>query len=382
MPEYRRGSLRIAARERGRNGYLYRVEWLIHDRDGQLVQEVGKQTEQIPQMHMDCRKIAILRALQLGDLLCSVPAFRAIRAAQPGAEISLVGLPWANEFVHRFSQYFDRFIEFPGFPGLPEREPEITQIPGFLEQMQVERFDLAIQMQGSGRYTNTLVALFGAQRLAGFTLDGEYTPDKNLFIEYPSKTPEVLRHIRLTEHLGFASKGAALEFPLDADDLARGQAILTRFGLMPSGYICIHPGSRSADRRWPIERFAWVADRLAERGFSILLTGTEDESALTQTVAQMMTFPSFDLAGKTDLGTLAAIVNWSNLLVSNDTGISHLADALKRPSVVLFTGSDPDRWAPLDQVTHRIIRKANLVDPQTVLDEAFSLLQKVSSYAA
>src|SRR5215208_4205215 len=100
--------------------------------------------------------IVIIRALQLGDLLCSVPAFRALRAALPEARVTLVGLPWADVFVKRFSHYLDDFIALPGWPGLPESEPQIEKIPGFLQTVQNRRFDLALQMQGSGGITNPL----------------------------------------------------------------------------------------------------------------------------------------------------------------------------------------------------------------------------------
>jgi len=77
------------------------------------------------------QRIVILRALQLGDLLCAVPAFRALRTAFPHSEIVLLGLPWARSLVERFQHYLDGFREFPGWPGLPERAPAIEQIPAF-----------------------------------------------------------------------------------------------------------------------------------------------------------------------------------------------------------------------------------------------------------
>src|SRR4051812_21107984 len=102
------------------------------------------------------KNIIVLRALMLGDLLCTVPAFRALRKAFPASRITLAGLPWAKVFVERFSQYFDDFIEFPGYPGLPERKPEIEQIPDFIKSVQAQKFDLALQMHGSGSFVNSV----------------------------------------------------------------------------------------------------------------------------------------------------------------------------------------------------------------------------------
>ncbi|HWO72487.1 MAG TPA: LPS biosynthesis glycosyltransferase, partial [Dehalococcoidia bacterium] len=83
-------------------------------------------------------RIAVLRALHLGDLLCAVPALRSLRSAYPDAEITLIGLPWAQEFAARFGRLVDEFLPFPGFPGFPEETPRSKDIVSFLLTCQHE----------------------------------------------------------------------------------------------------------------------------------------------------------------------------------------------------------------------------------------------------
>src|SRR2546429_9284713 len=66
------------------------------------------------------RKVVLLRASRIGDFICATPAFRALRAALPNAEISMITLPMLRDLALR-SPYLDRFIAFPGFPGIAEQ---------------------------------------------------------------------------------------------------------------------------------------------------------------------------------------------------------------------------------------------------------------------
>ena len=118
------------------------------------------------------RRIVVFRALVLGDMLCATPALRALRAGFPDAHIALVGLPWAAELVRRL-RYVDEFIEFPGHPELPERRCSPEALAAFVAGMRARRFDLAVQLHGSGSVVKPLVASFGAAATAGFrTADG------------------------------------------------------------------------------------------------------------------------------------------------------------------------------------------------------------------
>ncbi len=304
--------------------------------------------------------IAIVRALPgLGDMLCLVPALRALRAALPEAWITLIGLPWAQSFVTRFSHYLDQMIEFPGYPGIPERVPPIRKLPAFFSRMQEQPFDLVLQMHGNGTVINSFVALLGARHSAGFYLPGQYCPDPDRFLPYPAQEPEIWRHLRLMEFLGVPLQGEATEFPLRAEDEQALKQLDEVASLRPGEYVCIHPGAADPARRWPLHHFAAVADFLASQGLQVVLTGLEQEREITCGVEQAMCSQPINLAGRTNLGALATLLSGARLVVCNDTGISHLAAALRIPSIVVFTGSragsDPHRWAPLDRELHRVV---------------------------
>ncbi|HVL34452.1 MAG TPA: LPS biosynthesis glycosyltransferase, partial [Burkholderiales bacterium] len=202
--------------------------------------------------------VAVFRALQLGDLLCAVPALRALRHGLPAARITLVGLPWARAFAARFARYVDDFIEFPGFPGLPERAADTAALPAFFAEARRRRYALAVQMHGSGELTNALVLQMGAGAVGGYYRRGAPCPDPERFAEWRDDEHEVLRGLRLVARLGCAPQGTALEFPLAAPDWREWR----RFGLTAERYAVVHPGSQLASRRWPPERFAAVADAL------------------------------------------------------------------------------------------------------------------------
>ncbi|MFC3199042.1 glycosyltransferase family 9 protein [Parapedobacter deserti] len=305
-------------------------------------------------MHIDdIHKIAIFRALHLGDLLCAIPALRALRHRLPQASITLVGLPWAEQLVRRFPMYIDRLEIFPGYPGLPEQPYSVHELAAFIGRMQTERFDLALQMQGNGTLVNPLVELFGANHTTGFFTPGVYYPKNGLFIRYPTHVHEVCRNLLLLQHLGVPHQGLDLEFPLNEQDYAEAEALA--LPTQPGQYVCIHPGSRAAWRRWPPNAFAIMADRCAALGYDVVITGTAEELPLASAVAQAMHHTPIIVAGTTSLGAMAALIKQSKAIVSNCTGVSHLASALGTPGVIISMDGEPNRWRPLNKSTLAMI---------------------------
>ncbi len=157
--------------------------------------------------------IVIFRALKLGDLLCSVPAFRALRKAFPQARISLMGLPWSETFVKRYYCYIDDFIHFPGYPGLPEQPVHTDAINAFFYEMKKSRIDLLLQMQGNGSIVNDMLEQLQPRCLAGFCEQGDRRVNTRNFLEYPEGIHEIQRHLALLHHLHIPDDGTHIDFP-------------------------------------------------------------------------------------------------------------------------------------------------------------------------
>jgi ADP-heptose:LPS heptosyltransferase len=300
-------------------------------------------------------RIAVVRALFLGDMLCAVPALRALRAGYPDAHVTLVGLPWARELVAHLPQYVDGFEEFPSFPGIPERTLDPPRLTGFLQVMQRRPYDLVLQLHGSGSHINEFVSLFGARRTAGFFRRGDVVPDGGIFVPWPEEGTEVRRLLVLPRALGCPERGETLEVRVDESDHAAVRRMLATEAVDGERYVCVHPGARFPSRRWPAQRFAAAADALAAAGFRVVLTGTDGETALTRAVQSAMRVPAVDLTGRLTLGMLTALVRDAALVLCNDTGMSHVAAAVGTRSVVIASGSEVARWAPHDAQRHRVL---------------------------
>ncbi|MDF2431773.1 MAG: hypothetical protein JWP44_1404 [Mucilaginibacter sp.] len=326
----------------------------------------------------DIKKIIVFRALQLGDMLCHIPAMRALRQAYPRASITLAGLPWAKSFTERFNHYFDDFVWFPGYPGLPEQQPvNPILFTSFLNKVQNRNYDLALQMQGDGSIVNAVVELFNAQHTAGFFPPGDYAPNLEYFMPYPDEGSEIERHIRLMEYLGIPSQGVDLEFPLNKHDQQDYE--LLKLHLHPKKYICIHPGSRGSWRQWPTDHFAAIADYAAACDFEIIITGTKDEADIVQEVIDRMQKPAINLAGKTSIGAIAILIKDAYALISNCTGVSHIAAAFKTPSIVISMDGEPERWGPINKDIHHTINWLKQADFEQVFEQAKDLLHTPSS---
>jgi Glycosyltransferase family 9 (heptosyltransferase) len=165
-----------------------------------------------------------------------------------------------------------------------------------------------------------------------------------------------------------------LEFPLWAEDFNALGQIEGIKGLDTGPYACIHPGASVPERRWPLEVFTATARFLGKRGMQVVVTGTDSERCLAEALARSSGVSAVNVAGRTSLGALAALISRARVLVCNDTSVAHLSEALRVPSVVLSTGNNPDRWGPLDRCRHRVLCPAGGFDGDQVIGQLEELL--------
>jgi ADP-heptose:LPS heptosyltransferase len=258
----------------------------------------------------------VLRALGLGDLLTGVPALRALRRGLPEHEIVLAAPAPIGALLPMIGAV-DRLHPLPGLE--PFRPPGPR--PG-----------LAVDLHGSGPRSHELLTRLNPGRLLAFAHPD--FPDPGAPPWRPDEH-EVSRWCRLVAAYGFAPDPADLSLLPPAQ---RSPA---------PGAVILHPGAKYGARRWPPERFAAVATLLRAAGHRVVLTGQPDEADLARSVARAAGVPAGDvLAGRTDLGKLAALVAHARLVVSNDTGIAHLATAFGTASVVIFGPMAPSLWGP------------------------------------
>ena len=293
------------------------------------------------------RRVAVLRCNALGDYLMATPALAALRARFPDAEVTLLGARWHERFLTGRPGPVDRVRVLPrvdGLAGQPAGAPDARFLPGFLT---AERYDLAVQLHGGGHASNPLVAALGARRTIGLRAAG--APPLDADVPYRYYQPEVERYLEVTRLAG--ADGPPDYPPLAVSRGERDGAAELLPG--PGPWVALHAGATDPRRRWPAERFAALAGMLAAAGARPVLVGGPGDAAVGAAVGDVASRPVTDLIGRTDLGTLAGVLERCAVVVANDSGPSHLARAVGTATVGLYWCGNAITAAPATRTRHR-----------------------------
>ncbi len=291
-------------------------------------------------------KILIIRVDGVGDLLNSTPAISLLRENYPSAEITVLARP-LNAPVLIANPDVDRVIIFA-------RDGEHRGIKArlqFYRELRRERFQLVVAMQ-TAMWSHLVAFLSGASyRLGRYQKRFRSTLTHAWHGKYPKgETHEVDRNLELVRLICKGEGTRQMKFHLLPDEIDNAKAYLESSGIrFDTSLIGIHPGGSSFDKRWPEERYAELADRLARQyNATILLLRGPGEAALTHNIQQSMQSNAIVHAPET-IRELGALLSCCNLVVCNDSGPMHLAAALDVPMVAIFGPTDHVAWHPLSE---------------------------------
>jgi ADP-heptose:LPS heptosyltransferase len=278
-------------------------------------------------------RVVVLRALGLGDLLTAVPALRALAAAFRDHERVLLAPTWLRPLVDLLGGAVDAIADTRGQRALPHVLPAAAT-----------GADVAVNLHGRGPQSHALLRAARPGRLIAFACGAVRGP------RWRAGEHEVARWCRLLTESGIPADPAALDLVVPC--------------AAHHGATVLHPGAAAPARRWPADRWAAVARAERAAGRDVLVSAGPGEEPAAHAVAAAAGLPGARVRAGGDLGALARLVAGAGRVVCADTGVAHLATALRVPSVVLFGPTPPAEWGPPpERAAHRVLWAGRRGDP-------------------
>lgn len=344
------------------------------------------------------RRVLAVRLDALGDVLMTTPAIRALKESAPGRHVTLLTSTAAAPLARLVPEVDEVIAHDVSWMKATAPRADAAVDRALVARLARGRFDAAAIFtvySQSALPAALLCSLAGVPRRLAHCRENPY----QLLTDWvPDPEParlvrhEVRRQLDLVATVGARTGDERLSLRVPPTARARAAALLAGLRVEGDRWVLVHPGASAPSRRYPPERFAEVAERLAARtGRAVLFTGRADERALIDAIRAAMRTPAHSVAGRIDLAGMAALVAAAPLLISNNTGPVHVAAAVGTPVVDLYALTNPQHtpWG----VPHRVLfhdvpcrycyksvcpethqNCLRLVDPGAVVDAALELL--------
>jgi heptosyltransferase-2 len=290
-------------------------------------------------------RIVVIRLSSLGDILLTTPALRALKQSNPNGELDVVVKTEYADLL-KGNPNIDRIITVDTTTGLPGLINFSLKLRG--------RYDLVVDLHRSTR-SFVMRYIIGAARILKYPkgVVGRtimvWTGWKSIAMR--EEIPE--RYLKALAPLGIAGDDRGIDITIPATIRERIRSLLNeeisstdsngwpvRDKEMVDGeysFFAIEPGARWATKRWLPERFAEVADSLADDHCLVpVMIGDRDERSISESVRNYMKSPVIDLTGRMNLLETGAVIERSKVLISNDSGLMHMASGLSTPIVAIF----------------------------------------------
>lgn len=297
-------------------------------------------------------KILILKPSSLGDVVQALPVLRLLKRRFPESQVYW----WLS------SDLLSLLEEDPQVAGVfsferrrwsvPWRWPELL---ASVRQMRAQAFDWVIDLQGLAR--SGWLAWFVNGRLTVGVEDPREGAGAFYDLAVPRSSPQthaVDWYLSVLVRLGVDVSGDFEWLPVRSKAAA---VVRQKWPVLNHRWIALQPGARWLNKRWPVEHFIALVQRLAQDlpDHRFALLGSRSDAALTAPIVRAAPGRCVDLAGQTTLPEMIEWLRAVEVLITNDTGPMHVAAALNKPVVALFGPTDPRRTGPYGQID-RVLR--------------------------
>jgi heptosyltransferase-2 len=294
------------------------------------------------------KKILIIGPSWVGDAMLVQPMLMRLRQRHSDCQIDLLAPPWTAALLRAMPEVHDVIIN-----PFPHGALQLGARYRLGRQLRAARYDQAIVLPNSLK--SALVPFFARIPLrTGFVGEARYgLLNDARKLDKTALPLMVERFAQLAE-----DDGGAIPRPLDYPRLwisiAQRDATLHKLDLTldkPVAVFC--PGAEYGPaKRWPVASFADIAQRLHQQGYAVWLIGSGKDKPVAEEISQLAHGQCSNLCGSTDLGDAIALLSCAQLVISNDSGLMHLAAALDRPMLALFGSSSPQFTPPLSAQAH------------------------------
>lgn len=341
-------------------------------------------------------KILIVKLSAIGDVVHTLPALNGLRRHFPQAHITWLIEEAAADLVIDHPA-LDRVLiskRKTWLKGLGTRNwtTHLKEALNFGRKLRDTNYDMVFDFQAALKGA-VLISLIRARRKIGF--DGGMEHQEHSYLVLNERIPPVsmelhalVRGMKMLEAVGINCDEIRYELPIGDIHRQRARQLLAESEIDPAkSYGVINPVAKWPTKLWRVSRFAQVADRLTQDfGLPVVFSGAAEDGAAIDEIVSKMEAPAANLAGQTDLITLAALLERARLMITTDTGPMHIAAAVATPTVALFGPTAARRTGPFGK-RHKIVKaerdcspcfKRNCSDKSGCMDD-ISVAQVISA---
>lgn len=290
-------------------------------------------------------KILVVAPSWIGDTVLAQPLFRLLHARHPGLALDVIGPPWTLPLLRRMPE-----IRHAAAHNFAHGEFKLRERFRLGRALARERYDQAIILPNTLK--SAFVALFaGIPRRTGYRGESRWLVLNDLRHLDEQALPQIAQRYAA---LGLDA-GAPLPSELPPPHLtAEPQAIAAtraRLGLGDTkAAVAFCPGAEYGPaKRWPAPYFAELARKLAAEGHPVWLIGSANDAAVGETIERLAPGAAVNLCGKTGLDEAMDLLAAARLVITNDTGLMHIAAALGTPLLALYGSSTPTFTPPMSE---------------------------------